>query len=247
LLVRNRLSFLDQSISDESEYPQDTFEELPIQHGRFQESPIPPESENMRNSFSRQLFVESGPNISNWNTLSSIVKKSGSLKFPIAAESENMRQSFSRQLIFESGSSISDWNEISSIMNKSGSVKISNLMKKVQEKKLVRNFSPQSYLKLSSLGSSRSLIEILISPSVLTSTKPKTKSKRVLWRIRFAIFIIGIRLGYLYKHVKDDYLRVLCANEKLDALSLTTQLKDFAGNFKLIIRDGGDADFNLKV
>jgi hypothetical protein len=201
LSVTNRLSFLDSSFSNDSEY-QDTVENrysvLASQYGQY---PIPPESENMRNYISRQLLVDSGSSISHWNKLSSIVKKAGSLK-------------------------------------------ISNLMKRVQETKLVRNCSTQRKVTVSSLGNSRSTSlgsngivvtsEVSISSAVLTSAlplKPITKSKILLWRIYYAMFILGIRLGYLCKHVKEGYLKIMAVKEKLDTFSLTAQLKDIAGNY----------------
>jgi hypothetical protein len=215
LLVRDRLSFIDQSISDESEYPQDTFEELTIQRGQF-----------------KTLVMDS-------------VHKSKSLKIsnpitrvPIPPESENMRKSFSRQLLVDSGSTITHWNKLSSIVNKAGSLKISNLMKRVQETNLLRD-GPKEILSLdnslpSFLENTGSVSKVSILP-----LEPETKSKISLWRSRFVLLLIGIRLGNLYNHVKDDYATVMCVNERPDSISLSTQLKEYV--------DEGDPEFNSKV
>jgi hypothetical protein len=115
LLVRDRLSFIDQSISDESEC-QDTFKGLPIQLGRFQKLVIG--------------IVDKSKSLTTSNLITRV---------PIPNESENLRKSFSRQLFVDSGSTITHWNKLSSIVNKAGSLKISNLMKRVQERQLLKD------------------------------------------------------------------------------------------------------------
>lgn len=58
-------------------------------------------------------------------------------------------------------------------------------------------------------------------------TVPQKRGKK--WRVIFAAFILGIRLGRLYQHVTEEYGKLLTAEGVEQVANLSLQLRQFAG------------------